>query len=301
MVALSKLAFLTSALAVNQHIDAASKDIWINPLPHFHVGGLSIYARAHLSKSYVYRYDRKWNSETWTEFVQAKRGTLTSLTPTQLFDLVEKQHKVPTRLRVLFVGGGPLHEGLYEQAKALGWPIMPTYGMTEMCSQIATADLKSSRLKLLPHVEAKRSSEGRLLVKSKALFTGYYEPDFIDPKIDGWFETEDLVDLEGEYLIPRGRGSDILKIKGELVNLFHLEEVLESLKAKLQCKMETAVIPKVDARAGYKLYLYHTLRDVAPLLEAFNKSVIPEAKITEAVFVPALPKNSLGKVIKTLE
>ena len=303
-VALSKKAFLASAEAVNRHIDTSLKDIWINSLPYFHVGGLSIYARAYLGKTFVYRYDNKWNPLEWAAFTEDKRGTLTSLVPTQLWDLLQQNIKPPKWLRALFIGGQKLSSDLYDEAKGKGWPILPTYGMTELCSQIATAPFNlfrfnSSEMILLPHIEAKVAPDGRLSLKSPALLTGYLTPDFVDPKINGWFETDDLVALNGRTLTPLGRVNDVIKISGELVNLYQLERHLDELKRRLNLSIETALIPQPDERAGFRLHLYHTPYDVRPLIESFNASVAPFSRISQTIELPTLPKTPLGKIAKT--
>ena len=81
--ALSKKAFLTSAAAVNRFLDATQNDVWINPLPDHHVGGLSIYARAHLANVAVYNYTCKWEPSAFGAYIQQYSGTLTSLVPTK--------------------------------------------------------------------------------------------------------------------------------------------------------------------------------------------------------------------------
>ena len=48
-IALSIEAILQSAKAVNKHLRATAKDRWLLTLPFYHIGGLSIFARAHLS------------------------------------------------------------------------------------------------------------------------------------------------------------------------------------------------------------------------------------------------------------
>lgn len=299
-LALSKTAFLASAKAVNDHLDASLHDSWVNPLPYFHVGGLSIYARAYLSGSTVYRYDYKWDPVRFIDYVNEIKGTLTSLVPTQLWDLIEAGISPPPSLRALIIGGQRLSNELYEKGKALGWPLMPTYGMTETCSQIATASLGSPELKLLPHIEARLDESGRLCLKSPALFTGYFNPHFIDPKIEGWFHSEDFakLDLTNCLIIPQGRGADMIKIKGELINLFDLEAKLETLKHQLNIHAETTLIPKPDPRTGFSLHLYHTPCHITPLITAFNESVIPEARLFASTSLDALPKTPLGKFAK---
>lgn len=295
-VALSKKALLTSADAVNRHIGATTKDIWINALPHFHVGGLSIYARAYLGKTFVWRFDAKWNAKEWAQFVEEKRGSLTSLVPTQLWDLVQQGIAPPKWLRVIFIGGQDLPSELYERAKKAGWPIVPTFGMTEMSSQIATATLDDPTLRLLSHVEAKVDGEGRLSLKSPALFTCYFDPDFRDPKQEGWFTTDDRVALNEGLLTPLGRFRDVIKINGEQVALFQLEKLLNELKFRLGVTADTALVPEPDPRSGHRLHLFHTPYDVAPLLALYNAQVPPFSRISGATELASLPKTALGKV-----
>ena len=52
-VALSKNAFLVSAQAVNKHLQVTPGDVWLRCLPEFHVGGLSIHARAFLGQNEI--------------------------------------------------------------------------------------------------------------------------------------------------------------------------------------------------------------------------------------------------------
>lgn len=56
IILLSRSAFLASAEAVNQHLQVKASDVWYHCLPDFHVGGLSIWARAFLSGSSVVRH-----------------------------------------------------------------------------------------------------------------------------------------------------------------------------------------------------------------------------------------------------
>lgn len=295
-VALSKKALLASAHAVNCHVGAAVEDVWVNPLPHYHVGGLSIYARAHLAGSYVVRYDAKWDPKRFCDTVIEKKGTLSSLVPTQLYDLITADLPPPPALRCLFIGGQALSGSLYEAARDKKWPVVPTFGMTEASSQVASASLNSPELKLLPHMEAKTTAEGRLLLNSSALLTGYFTPDFVDPKQEGWFLTDDFAEIKGDVLTPKGRSADWVKIKGELINLFELEALLENLKASLQLSGETALVPVKDERAGFRLTLYHTASGIDPLVGAFNAAVLPEAAIKATYQLNTLPKTSLGKL-----
>lgn len=297
-VALSKQAFLTSAQAVNQHIGSSKEDIWLNPLPLFHVGGLSIFARAYLSGAKVETLP-KWDPKRLVE----TKATLTSLVPAQVFDLIELKIPSPPSLRAIFVGGGALSDSLYEAACNLGWRLMPTYGMTECASQVATASLCGRELQILPHIHCTLSEEGLLQIKSESLLTGYLEisPDkFVwrDPKQEGMFTTEDKCILEGNTLRFSGRIHDWIKIGGENVCLFHLEQHFERLKP-IGC--DAVLFASKDERLGAIIVAAVARKDsgaIEPLLEKFNETVMPYEKIRKVHIVEEIPRNALGKVVK---
>ncbi|HUR79400.1 MAG TPA: AMP-binding protein, partial [Thermoanaerobaculia bacterium] len=233
LTALSKRAMLASAAAVNRHLQSDANDVWLCVLPTFHVGGLGIYARAFLSGARVV-------TEGWDGV------TLASLVPAQVSDLVRAGTRAPDSLRAVVIGGGALSSSLYEQARALGWPVLPSYGMTECCSQVATATLDSPELVLLDHIEARIEDDGRLALRGAALFTGYSTEDgFVDPKIDGWFITEDVASIAGRVLRVEGRRGDFVKIGGESVDLSRLDRILADLGA------DAAVIAIPDERLGH--------------------------------------------------
>ena len=141
-----------------------------------------------------------------------KRQTLTSLVPAQVFDLVNAGLKPPHILRAVLVGGGRLEDALYQKATALGWPLLPGYGMTEAASQIATARPGGNgTLHLLPCWEARTDDAGRLLLRGAPLLCGCMVPSpdgwtfqgALD--VDGWFTTADRVRLDGRVLTHLGR------------------------------------------------------------------------------------------------
>ena len=172
-IALSKSAFLTSASEVNRHLGSGQssnrKDICLHVLPDFHVGGLSILARSYLSGASVVRL-LKWNVREFESLIIERKVTLTSLVPAQIFDLVQCQIQCPVSMRAVLVGGGALTVELYKKGRALGWPLLATYGMTEACSQIATSELDanyrlpeigfSPDLVLLPHWDVRSGAPG---------------------------------------------------------------------------------------------------------------------------------------------
>lgn len=66
LMALSHQALLASASAVNEHLEVTSNDRWLNVLPMFHVGGLSILYRAQAANVEVmngWTPHFKWSTE----------------------------------------------------------------------------------------------------------------------------------------------------------------------------------------------------------------------------------------------
>lgn len=299
-VALSKKAILASAEAVNKHLNITQKDRWINPLPIFHVGGLGILARAYLTESECFYFHNKWDPKTFHAFVLEKKGTVTALVPTQVYDLVENQLKAPASLRIVIVGGGVLNKFIYKKAIDLGWPLYPSYGMTECSSQIATA-ISKNQLTLLPHIEIKFTSENLIAIKSPALLTGYVSQlenkwFFKDPKIEGWFVTEDYGRLKENSLNILGREKHFIKIGGENVNLSFLQDTLDTVRIEVNCSFESVLVPVKEERLGYVIYMATTTREPEKLVNAFNDKVMPYEKIRGIKFLNELPKTSIGKI-----
>lgn len=288
-VALSQDALFASARAVNAHLQATQRDIWLNCLPPFHVGGAGILARAHLSGSKVITLPK------WDPHALSENATLTALVPTQIYDLVKANLTAPKNLRAVIVGGGALPLQLYTQAKKLHWPLLPSYGLTECASQVATAH--AYELQLLPHIEAKIEN-GRLSIKSPSLLTAYalLEDKKItleDPKIDGWFLTEDCATLNGRTLAITGRLGDFVKIGGESVDLAKLNALIESLSS------ECALLAMPDERLGHALHLAYTERAELPLiLQRYHEQVLPFEKIRDTHLVDAIPRSPLGKILR---
>ncbi len=280
LTALSKRALLASAAAVNRHLQSNAADVWLCVLPTFHVGGLGICARAFLSGARV--VDSGWDGVT-----------LASLVPAQVSDLVRDRVRAPRSLRSVVVGGGVLSEELDRAARALGWPLLTSYGMTECCSQVATATLESRELVLLDHVEARIESDGRLALRSEALLTGYAsEAGLVDPKVEGWFITEDIAALDGRVLRIEGRRGDFVKVGGESVDLSRLDRILEELGA------DAAIFAIPDERLGHVIALAVASGDGEAVAAAFNARVFPFERVRRILRVAEIPRTPLGKIVR---
>jgi O-succinylbenzoic acid--CoA ligase len=275
LVALSKQAILASAAGVNERLEVTSRDVWAAVLPTFHVGGLGVYARCYLAGARA--LPMPWDPRTFVEC----EATLASLVPAQLRDLIASGLKPPPTLRAILVGGDA-----FDPVSAAGWPVLASYGMSECCSTISVKDL------LLPHIEARRESDGRLAFRGPSLFTGYATDEgLIDPKIDGWFISEDLGEVDGRTLRVDGRAGDFVKIGGESVDLKRLDRILHELAGD-----GAAIVAMPDERLGQVIHLATTIEPT--FADAFNSRVHPFERIRAIHRVDAIPRSPLGKLLR---
>ncbi len=326
-IALSKAAFLASAGAVNAHLVATAADIWAHALPVFHVGGLGILARAWLSGARVVpAVAERWNAGAFHEAVARSGATLTALVPSQVHDLVEAGLASPRCLRAVVVGGARLEPALRAASRALGWPCLPSYGLTETCSQVATASLSSpgeseypAALPVLRHAEIRADDEGRLSIRGRSLLTCCAEFDgdaarVWDPKRDGWLETDDTGRVSDGSVEVFGRVSDIVKVLGENVSLQHVEEHVwrwaEREGLGRAGGFDLAVVGLLHARLGVELVAALSAGadvgearrgEIASSLAAFcREALLPFERIRRVAWVDGIPRTPLGKCQRAL-
>lgn len=306
---LSHESLLLSAETVNRFLQSSARDRWLLPLPEYHVGGLGIYARAFIAGARVFVFGGKWDARRFSAAVVKNKISLTSLVPTQIFDLVAAELSAPECLRAIVVGGGALSTELYLRARALGWPLLPSYGLTECCSQVATAPLVSLRerdfphFEVLPHVDVELR-ESRIYLRSRSLcrWVAMGRGDgcvtLEDPLREGWFETSDRGELSAGRLKILGRADDVVKVLGELVSISEVEhQVREFFDSQELC-----VVPVAHSRMENQLVLFtsvgSSLAEFSRRLEVFNAGVPGPQRIATICWVPDLPRGELGKLRK---
>lgn len=258
IIVLKKTALEASAHAVNRRLRAGRDDVWGLALPLFHVGGYSIPVRARLAGSKVAVFAEAWDAAKFRHWLESAGVTLLSLVPTQVFDLVDRGLRSPARLRAIVVGGGRLSDELHTKARALGWPVLQSFGMTECCSQIATASLEGDgrALEVLDHVDVRVDERSVLSIRSGALLRARIVFDGregeaggegltlrarLEEPVDreGWFQTSDRVEVFDALLgaEPSGRATlrilgregESVKVLGELVDLARVRSVVEEV------------------------------------------------------------------------
>lgn len=307
-VALPKEAFLISGRAVNEHFAVTADDVWLIALPLHHVGGFAILARAHLSRSRVVRDESRWHPQGFVELCAREGTSLVSLVPAQVHDLVREKLRCPPRLRAAIIGGGGMSRDLALAARALGWPVFQSYGMTEAASQIATQpyceSLDHESLRILPHWQVLVDEAERLALSGPALAQGYAsrqtEGSWKWQPLGLELVTRDHVRLwesDGHrWLAFVGRESGFVKILGELVHLAPLQARLEALALRHEVSQVPVIAAVPDARRETRLVLVAEDAPGASLIEAFNTASEPLCQLSEVVRILRIPRSPLGKV-----
>jgi O-succinylbenzoic acid--CoA ligase len=250
-------------------------------------------------------------------------GTLSALVPTQVYDLVQAKLQAPKTMRAIVIGGAALSESLYQEALKLGWPLLPSYGMTECCSQIATASLESLKanpprfpaFQLLSHVKVNQSLEGKFKVQSPSLLTGLavLSPEgdrWLDPKVESWFQSEDMGEIisspQGQFLTVRGRSSDFVKIGGESVDLNRLAAVLTEVRTQADSAIDLVILPLADERLGSVIHgvaaadeRNASSDEAKRIFDQFNSRVLPYERVRKLHFVERIPRSPLQKLLKS--
>ena len=287
-IALSKSALRWSAESVIRHLEITTHDVCALALPVHHVGGFGLVARCEFSGARLAEFNSAWSATDFRDFCETEKITLTSLVPTQVSDLVTAGLRSPDHLRTIIVGGGHLESSLAAQARDLGWPVVPSYGMTETASQIATGD----GVPLIEGWEA-RITDNLLEVRGGGTLTGIITEEngfhFHDPKIEGWFRTSDHVELQNRNLIFKGRADRRVKILGELVDLDELEKFWQ-----ITTGSEAALISHPDERRGQNLHLFFTGAETD--ISSANSNLPGPERLTSWKHLPVVPRTSLGKI-----
>ncbi|MFS8563349.1 MAG: AMP-binding protein [Rhabdochlamydiaceae bacterium] len=226
-----------------------------------------------------------------------KAASYLSLVPTQFIRLQEKEPCLP-HLKGILLGGAPLIPSYTSP-----WKIYPTYGMTEMSSQIATCG------KVLPYRAVKLSTDGEILVKGKTLFQGYFHKTAglllpLDP--EGWFATKDLGKWnEKNQLEITGRKDNLFISGGENIQPEEIEAALKQVLPLDEALISSIPDPLFGARPVaflqplYELSLVQEkLKDLLPKykipIRIFPLPQTPSLKPSRQLLKEFLEKNSLN-------
>jgi O-succinylbenzoic acid--CoA ligase len=187
------------------------------------------------------------------------------------------------------------------RARQLGWPVLPSYGLTEAASQVATAPIEvlekpysSGPLPVLPHWQVACDEEGRISIRGRSLFAAEVREsdqgvEFID-RGDGWYPTGDRGRLGEAGLELSGRVDFVVKVLGELIDPVAVERKIGLRNA--------AVVAVPDARRQHRLVLVveGEAPEAAGAVSDHNASAKGPERVDGPVSIPKFPRSELGKV-----
>ena len=306
-VAHSEATFEASASAWRAVLPRATG--WVLALGLGHVAGLGVVWRALADEVPVWMVAGN-DTVGLLEALRGRAMSHVSMVPTQLvrlLDLVEDAPPPPS-LRAIPLGGGTIPEALVRRAVKAGWPVVPTYGLSEMGSGVTALPFAEAGLapasagRAMPGVgleiaEPDVEGIGEIVVAGPSAFLGYLgEPARVP---DEPFRTGDLGRLDDVgRLSVVDRRSDRIVRGGENIAPAEVEAVLAAHPAIA----DAGVVARRDAVLGQVPVAAIVVRPDAAdpsddVLAAHCRASLAGFKVPVAfVRLDVLPRTASGKL-----
>lgn len=312
--------FWNAINAIHAH-DLTSPDHVLTTLPMFHVGGLNIQTLPALHAGATVTLHRRFDPAAGLRAIAGRRPSLTLMVPATMLATV-RHPEFPTTdlssLRLIMAGSSTIPEALICAFHDRGVPVGQVYGSTETAPVAIYLRAEDARARVgsagLPAVhcdirivddvgaDVETGRPGEILVKGPNLFLEYWgDPAATEAALkDGWFHTGDIAhrDAEGFVWID-DRKKDVVISGGE--NIYPAE--LENVLADCPAIAEAAVVARPDERWG-EVAVAVVVRKPGSDLDAAGVLALFEGRLArfkhprDVVFVDALPRNVMGKILK---
>ncbi len=307
IVELSGRNLAASVQASCKRLALEESDTWLACLPLHHIGGLSILLRCAHGGAKAVLMDRSDPPALKTALVQSQVTHL-SLVPAMLHRLLETHGEFcpPATLKAVVLGGAPAPGALVEAALQLGWPLCPSYGLTEAASQVATLFPPPQRWRPgcagfpLAHVEIKLCEDTDVIsVRGPSIASHARCVDGGRWKLtdeQGWLNTRDLgrMDSEGRLYV-FGRNDDVFVSGGENIH----PQLLEQELAHCPGVEQVAVSAFADATWGDALAALYCGPASAGQVNDWARRNLQGVFVPKRFFkVEALPRNTMGKLLR---
>lgn len=305
-------------------------------VPLYHVAGIqAMLAAIYGGRTLVLM--RQFEVKEWLNTIQQEQATRVMLVPTMLKKVIDDPdfNKYDlSSLKILTYGAAPMpFEVISKAIQVMPWvKFINAFGQTETASTITalgpedhliegTEEEKAKKLrrltasigKPLPDVEVKIVDEegkelptlqvGEMLAKGPRIMTGYWKDEQKTGQVmtsDGWLRTGDMgwMDEEG-YIYLSGRADDMIIRGGENISPEEVEDALHSFP-KIE---EAAVIGIPDPEWGQEPRAVVVLKKgekatSEEIIEFCRSKLAGFKRPRSVVFVEALPRGALGKVLR---
>ncbi len=296
---------------VGARIAFNTRDIVFNALPMFHSFGLTVATLLPvLAGIRTFLYPSPLHYRIVPELIYQTNATVFFATDTFLRGYARMANAYDFHA-VRIVGAGAERisdETRRTWSERFGIRILEGYGATETAPVIAfntPMHFKAGTVgRLMPGIEHRLEpvggieEGGRLFVRGPNVMLGYLRdgaPGVLEPVTDGWYDTGDIVALDGEdFVAIKGRAKRFAKIAGEMVSL----GAVEDLALKASPTFRHAALARPDPRKGEAVMLVSEDPDLtrATLAKAASEAGVPEIMLPRDVLAGrTIPLLGTGK------
>ena len=315
-VMLTHANLLSSAEALRIAWRWTPADRLVLSLPLFHMHGLGVGVHGTLLAGASAVIVPRFSPDAVLDAVRTHRATLLFGVPTMWVRILDSPRVAELgALRMCVSGSAPLTpEAWHGLAEAGGQRIVERYGMTETVMNVSNphdGDRRPGSVGLpLPGVRVRLDSTsedgvGEIVLTGPNVFAGYWERPEANAEAftaDGWFRTGDLGTFDHDgYLRIVGRSKDLIITGGFNVYPRDVEDVLRghpdvadvAVAGEPSAQWGETVAAWVVCHGGAAIDADALLAFAAARLAAYQRP-------RRVVFVDELPRNALGKVVKSL-
>lgn len=320
-----------AAWSFAQAFSITERDVGLNGLPMFHVGGTSTWglsilgAAGHVVVLSPAGFRNREVVRRYWELVERYKATMVGSVPTSiaaLADVPVGDHDISSA-RMAQTGGAILPAAVAQRfEQRTGIPLLEQYGMTETVATIASTPFDGKRVRgsvgtrcpfsSIRVVRADRDDTlvdcrpgeiGSVVIKGRQVFSGYVDPqdNATAWTPDGWFITGDLGHLDRHgYLFLAGREKDLIIRSGHNIDPSSIESVANAHP----CVALSAAVGMPDAYAGEVPVLFVTRapgksideQELAGYMQARVDE--PPARPRHIFVIDAMPLTAVGKIFK---
>lgn len=273
-VEISQTAILKNHQVINESLKGKAN--WVLALNPAFIGGFTVLSRGVLDQGWTYGLTEtgKFHVDSFSKAAlvaaEANPTIRTSLVWAQLMQLVNSDKLETLKMfDAILVGGSKVENVIFDDLKKAGLKLISTYGMTETCGGIVWDGhpLGEVKIKIL---EKDEFGTGRIAIQSSTNASGYRHSPELNRETfhDGWVHTQDLGQLNSDFLTIIGRVDDVVTTGGTNVSTKAIEEII----ARCPGVEEVVVIALEDEIWGNLI--------AAIVVGDFNKNQIEEAVTT---------------------
>ena len=298
-VSISRKNIESSCNISQKNLNVEKSDKWLLCMPPYHAGGLSIIYRS-LILGNKFHIEDDFNSEKVIDLIMSEKINIVSMVPTMLSKIVyqmkDRNLIAPKSFKFVLSGGAKTPEELILSSNNIGLKTLPTYGMTETSSQIATASPNDEFRPLNSVGKPLLRDSIKIAKNSEIQVSGEMVANYYDEKVSKkWLQTGDYGYIDKDnYLFVKGRIDELIISGGENINPLEVEEFISKNKKIKEC----IVLGKTDEYWGEKVVaaIYSdddiTLEEINSYLGGLDKFKYPKDIVR---LKKPLPKLHNGK------